>query len=228
VSGDTYRSFRVHVIPVTGGRLSLYSYLDHTGKPAFFIQRNDDAPVELESTVAVNEVDGTRMLQRRDEYKFLLARLTADCPKMMTSKMEVEYTETALRKKVFAYNHCGGDAAATAESSADSNRHNQSRWYFSPLIGFAHSSVHVSGSTSYEAEEQWSGVNTVTGGIGALYVLPRGRGQYSLVANVLFEHFHSTGSAFNGGRDRRPGQQQFRDVDWQCDVPHLRKSGLYA
>lgn len=223
VSGETYRSFRVHVVPVTGGisetveeaefaekpfdtvcflrlvtggRLSLYSYQDRTGKSVFFVQRDGQAPAELESTVVITDVDGSRTLQAREEYKYMLARLTAECPNMMTSKMDVAYTEAALRKKVVAYNHCGGDATVS-DSIPYADRHDQARWYISPLIGFAHSTVHVSGTSSYMPQERWPAANAVTGGLGVLYVLPRGRGQYSLVMNALFQHFQSAGSTLN-------------------------------
>lgn len=220
VHEEIYRNYRVHVVPyidgipgltegnavpepyettaflrlVTGGKLNLYALRDRSDEDYFFIQGATGIPVQLEISTVETQRDGVQVLERRDEYQYQLARWVADCPGLAKPKIAVDYAESALRKLIARYNHCGQSLKDVVAKTDRGGR----RVFFSPLVGFEHSSVKVSGQ-SYEAGENWRAYNTFTGGVGMLIVLPRSRGQFSFVADALYQHFFSAGSPTNGG-----------------------------
>jgi hypothetical protein len=220
VSGDTYRSYLIHVAPyindnldlsdedsaapaydttgflrlITGGKVSLYLYRDKTDLPYYFIQRQADAPEQLVIRTTMVERDGHRNFQQEDLYKYQLGRYLRDCPGIGDGKQRIDYTEKTLRKLVFTYNNCGKD---TVEQKAGTASRKQSV-FFMPILGFMHSRVSVKGQL-YEAQMSWPAYNGPIGGAGMLVVLPRGREQYSFLFNALYNHFESHGNALNLG-----------------------------
>ena len=220
VSGDTYRSFPIHVAPyingalditsedsaapaydttgflrlITGGKVSLYFFRDWTDIPYYFIQRQTDAPEQLVIRTAIVDRDGHRNFQQEDVYKYQLGRYLGDCPGIADIKRSIDYTEKTLRKLVFAYNNCGKD---TIEHKDGGIGHKQSV-FFMPVVGLMHGKVFVKGEL-YEAQMSWPSYTGPVGGLGMLVVLPRGREQYSFLFNALYNHFESHGSAVNLG-----------------------------
>ena len=219
VSGDLYRSFRIHVSPyingaldidgedssapaydttgflrlITGGKVSLYFYRDKTDIPYYFIQRQNDAPEQLVIRTSIVDRDGHRNFQQEDLYKYQLGRYLRDCPGIADVSRSINYTEKSLRKLVFAYNNCGKDTTEQKEAAG----HKQSV-FFMPVAGIMHAKVSVKGQL-YEAQMSWPSYTGPIGGVGMLVVLPRGREQYSFLFNALYNHFESRGSAVNLG-----------------------------
>jgi len=223
VNGDVYRSFKVHINPfsldpvvttsdswngdaydstvflrlIIGGKLSLYYYKDHRDLTYFFVQGQGavqgegGVPEQLRIRNQVIDKDGQRMVMKDEFYRGQLAVRLADCGKMTDRLGSLAYTESALRKLIFNYNNCGKD---TAEQLVREDSHHRSV-SFSPLLGYFHSSFRLKGALT-AARMSWPSYSGLTGGVGMQVLLPRQRGQFALITDLIFSHFSSRSSTY--------------------------------
>jgi len=63
--------------------------------------------------------------------------------------------------------------------------------FFLPIIGFLNSNVGFSASSRPWQGMMFPSYNTLTGGVGALFILPRRRQQQSILADLLYNHFQA-------------------------------------
>jgi hypothetical protein len=219
VSGEIYRSYKVRFYPfsldpvvttregwnsdpydsvvylrlITGGNLSLYLYKGRSNELTYyFAQKLDAVPAELRVRSRVVEADGHQGVETDLLYRSQLAGLLADCGQTAKRARQAAYAENALRKLFFAYNNCGKDT--TERRSASVSNHGPSV-RFSPMIGYLHSSVHMSGDI-YEARLNWPAYSTFAAGVGMEVLLPRARESFSFFTDLLFAHFSSASNAY--------------------------------
>jgi hypothetical protein len=214
VSGETYRSYTVTIYPYSldvemlsndfkdtpydsvaflrlllPGKLSLYSYADRQEGHYFFVQRPDERPEQLRIRSSVVDNNGLKALDRVNVYIDQLRSLVYDCPGLSGKTSGLPYTESAIRKLLFSYDHCGKD---TVESVAHGG---ESAVRFEPLVGFIHTSFHVTGDVD-AAKMSWPADNSISIGIGAHISLPRSRQQFSFLIDALYNRLYSKSSAY--------------------------------
>jgi hypothetical protein len=213
VNGEVYRSYTVRVTPytreasqaaedvvaapydstlflrlVTGGKLSLYFY-QGSDITYFFIQRQAAIPEQLLISTTEVKNNGLNSIVTEELYKNQLTGWLADCPATARRAAGAVYTEHSLHKLIFAYNNCGKDTVERRETGAPQGK----AVSFMPLLGYFHSSLHVTGSL-YESRMSWPSDNSVTGGVGMQLVLPRARQKFAFFMDVLYRHYKSQGS----------------------------------
>jgi hypothetical protein len=218
VEGETYSSFTVKIYPYSmdaavlsgvhfdaspydstvflrlliGGKLSLYFYEDRNDLTCYFLQRQGEIPQQLRiSTRLVQEEDATAKMEVINIYRDQLTDWLGDCPGEAGRTARVAYAEKDLRRLVFAYNNCGKDIAEQKETAKD--RHG--KFSLTPMLGYFSSSVRINGGLDL-ARMSWPSYSGITGGLGLLMVIPRGRDQFSFFTDLLFQHFHSASGAY--------------------------------
>ena len=213
VNGEVYRSYRVRVYPysrnpvtvlspewhgdpydslvflrlITRGRLNLYSYRNRADVTYFFLQSSSATPEQLRVSNRIIEKNGENSMETDELYRFQLADWLADCPKTAERPVNVAYTESALRKLIFTYDNCGKD---TVEQ--EPTRIGDKGISVTPMIGYFHSALHV----SQQNLTNWPAYSGVTGGLGIQALLPRTRGQFGFLADILFSHFYSQSGTY--------------------------------
>ena len=247
VNGEIYRSFKVHINPfsldpvvitgdnwngdaydstvflrlIVGGKLNLYYYKDRRDLTYFFVQGQGGMPEQLGIRNQLVEKDGQRMVVRDEFYRRQLAALLADCGKTTERLGSLAYTESALRKLIFSYNNCGKD---TAEQHVHEDSHHRSV-SFSPLLGYFHSTFRLKGAMN-AARMSWPSYSGITGGMGMQVLLPRQRGQFALVTDLLFSHFSSRSSNyFVNNFYSETGVLDYNMLKWDIQFRYLYPTG---
>jgi hypothetical protein len=125
----------------------------------------------------------------------------------------VAYSEKDLRKLVFNYNNCGKDTVERREAMGAHERLVR----IIPIVGYLHSSFHASGYAADAVHMSWPAYSGITGGIGAQFVLPRTRQQFSFLTDVLYSHFYSKSSPYYANTaNTETGYVQYNQ--WQWDI----------
>jgi hypothetical protein len=174
---------------LTGGKLNLYRYEDQRSLVYFFAQTPGAVPQELRIRNHAEERDGRQVVAMDMLYRDQLTGLLADCGTVARRAGQAAYSETALRKLVFAYNNCGKDTIEQRSAVAGTTGMAVS---FIPMLGYLHSSVRISGELD-EASMSWPAYSTFATGLGMQILVPRAREQFSLFTDLLYAHFSSTG-----------------------------------
>lgn len=215
--GETYQSFKVTIHPytlsterltnnfqdepydstvflrlLTDGQLSLYYYHGHDEVEYFFIRQLNETPVQLRVKTSLVDNNGTKAMDREDLYIDQLRLLVSECPALSGRVSHVAYSEKDLRKFIFSYNNCGKDTAERQEATAQAGKLIR----FIPLAGYVRSSIRTNGTYEGVSGLRWPGYNTIIGGIGMQFVMPRTRQQFSLFTDLLYSHFYSKTSPY--------------------------------
>ena len=211
VNGETYASFKVRIYPytydpilagsenfsdqpyekevfmyyLTGKRLELYKYVDTTEISYYFTRRRGENAGQLRIVTRKVETENKEGFTFDEVYKDQLTVLMADCNAVSGQITRVPYKEAPLRKLFFSYNNCGKDTVD--HQTVRTGR----SVFFLPIIGFLNSKVGFSASSRPWQGMMFPSYNTLTGGVGALFILPRRRQQQSILADLLYNHFQA-------------------------------------
>ena len=213
VAGDSYEGYTVKLYPysmepvvvvnenfsstpyekavflrlITKGELNLLLYKDSTSTEYYFLQRKKEQPFQLRLISRAVGADGHIGVVFDPYYKIQLQEPLASCATALKMAAKVEYKLSHLKKLIFSYNHCGQD---TVEKQPAKDR---GKVTFSPLIGVISSKVKFNGSSSLDGMN-FPSYTGLAGGGSLLCVLPRSRGQFGFVAELLYHHVSSTSS----------------------------------
>jgi hypothetical protein len=215
--GEVYRSFKVTIHPyslstekltsnfqdepydstvflrlVTDGPLSLYYYHGHDEVEYFFARQLNETPVQLRVKTSLVDNNGTKAIDREDLYIDQLRLLVSECPVLSGKVSHVAYDEKDLRKLIFTYNNCGKDTVERQGVTAGSRKLTR----FIPLVGYIRTSMRTTGTYEGISNLTWAACNSIIGGLGAQFTMPRTRQQFSFMTDLLFSHFSSTSSSY--------------------------------
>lgn len=213
VGADRYECHRVHIFPysirpetlisqedvgspydttvflqvVISGKLTLWEYRLPTGVNYYFINGAAGRPDQLRVITWVSNVDGTTHFQQQEVFKNQLTAVMGDCEAVQGKIARTAYMESSLRNLVFSYNNCGKD---TVEGKVEGRSHGGAVRFF-PIAGYVTSQVKFGGSGDPVTGEHFAASGGIVAGAGALFILPRKREQFAIVADVIWQHFHS-------------------------------------
>lgn len=171
---------------LTSGKLSLWELRQASGANYFFITGKEGGPDQLLVITQIVSADGTTKFDQQEVFKDQLAALMSDCKTLHGRIGRTEYRESPLRSLVFSYNHCGTDTAIEGRQE-----HHGAEIRFFPIAGFMTSKITVAGSNDPAVSQQWPSSSSVVAGAGALLLLPRSRQQFSFVADLAWQRWHS-------------------------------------
>ncbi|MBS1664473.1 MAG: hypothetical protein JST68_25735 [Bacteroidetes bacterium] len=164
------------------GKMRLYEYKDSTATIYYFVGKGSEQPWQLRMISRKVGADGHYGVVYDPYYRIQLGEPTGDCPGAAPLLKRAEYKRSSLSRIVFQYNHCGQD---TIEKISVRER---GRLSFYPTLGYLDSKLNYSGGTPLT----FGSYRGVIGGASLLYVMPRNRGQWGFVADLLFHHLKST------------------------------------
>ena len=171
---------------ITKGELNLFLYKDSTSTEYYFLQRKKEQPFQLRLISRAIGTEGHIGVVFDPYYKIQLQEPLASCATALKMAAKAEYKGSHLTKLIFSYNHCGQD---TVEKQPSKDR---GRVTFSPLIGLISSKVKFGGESVPLAAMNFPSYTGPAGGASLLYIIPRNRGQFGFVTDLLFHHMSST------------------------------------
>lgn len=173
---------------ITRGTLNLYMLRDSTGDDYFFAGKAGQRPEQLRVVSRRVDQDGHTGVQFDEVYKRQLTRLLADCGSVSGQIGRTAYKEAALRKLFFSYSHCGKDTV-----EARGVRNGEKDVQVGPIAGFFTSKLKGRSGSQYDFPSSYS---SFTGGIGALFLLPRNRQQLGFYVDMLYGRQYWTGGPY--------------------------------
>jgi len=126
---------------VNKGAASLLYLKDENGKEHFYIQKQQETPIELKFNKYVKEEDGKKVIATSEIYKGQLFTYFADCPNLKKSISGLEYKFDNLQSVFELYNQCQG------EGKQDYKAKSQKIIYqFGLIVGVSKASLKFEGS----------------------------------------------------------------------------------
>lgn len=169
-----------------GSRMTLWEYRLPPNQNYFFVSGAGGRPEQLRIVTRVTDNNGSTFFQQLPVFRDQLTIKMGDCAAVQARIGHTDYSEAPLRKLVFSFNNCGKDTMENREKVT-----NGGAVRVFPFVGFASTTVKFQGPDDPAGFQHYPVSNSLTAGIGALFILPRNRERYSILVDVGWQHVHS-------------------------------------
>jgi hypothetical protein len=177
------------------GKASLYLLEDAKFHKHFFIEKEGMQTDELvlKRSIATQK-DKSQMTQdvaaivTIDKYKQLLSYYFSDCPDIVSRIRKTEFTEKDLIALFDDYNACVSSKGTVRTAKQD-------KFHWGPVLGLAATTLSFSSDLpqyKFLEEASYSTSFDFVAGLRLEFVLPRNKGRYSVVSDVLYIPYYVT------------------------------------
>lgn len=200
------------------GMASLYFLMDRNEKEHFYIRKDSDTLTELQIKYFLRRSSeyssrNTNVLIRQENYKGQLSLLLNDCNEVKSLITSTPYERDPLMKLIKKYNECTGNPALVLATMKLVPR-------FRIGLGVAPTltTLSLDGYESIEKNEiDFSSSIGYYGGVSLHLVLPRKLGKWSVVNEIGYKAYKSSGSA------TKPGNFPYKyDYNFYFDLGYLK------
>ncbi|MCP2044204.1 PorT family protein [Pontibacter sp. HSC-36F09] len=171
------------------GRMSLYTLNEPDAQERIYIQKEGEAPVELVYRSIIKRAGGKSGLVKLPVYRGMLTARMTDCQDLINKISKVAFKPSALKSLVQDYNMCAsgneGDYVAAEEKI---------KFNVYALGSVSYTSLNIHGHPNKAlSETDFTGMG-YTFGSSFVATLPRSRGKYALIGELLYKAYRTEGT----------------------------------